>query len=134
MPHSQKRKKQGAQRTVQPHAAPRASTVERVADLAWAGQHAQAIELATTALGVARLSVGTRLDLLDLRAESLIALGKLDHAAEDAVTMLGLAKSAKTAAFTAQAQNRQSPTRASVTLSISRRDSRRTPRSRNARF
>ncbi len=57
-----------------------ASMVQRVGDLAWAGQHAQAIELATTALAATRLSVAGRLDLLDLRAESFIAQGDLDHA------------------------------------------------------
>ena len=76
-------------------------------DLAWAGQHAKAIELATTALAAPRLSVADRLDLLDLRAESFVAQGDLDRAGADAAAMLGLAKTAKTAAFMAQAQNRQ---------------------------
>ena len=64
------------------------ASVTRVADLARAGQHAQAIELATEALGAAGLDVAVRLDLLDLRAESFVALGDLERAGADATAML----------------------------------------------
>ena len=72
---------------------------ERVGDLAWAGQHAQAIELATAALATAGLSAGNRLDLLDLRAESFIAQGDLDRASADAVAMVDVADRARTPAL-----------------------------------
>jgi DNA-binding XRE family transcriptional regulator len=51
--------------------------------------------------------VGTCLDLLDLRAESHIALGKLDLAAADAAAMVRLAAAAKSQALMAQALNRK---------------------------
>src|SRR5437867_3180993 len=82
-------------------------TAGQVGALAWAGAHAQAIELATAALAVPGLSVGSRLDLLDLRAESFIAQGDLERAGADADAMLDLAERARTAAFKAQARNRQ---------------------------
>src|SRR5437016_9505449 len=81
-------------------------TAGQVGDLAWAGAHAQAIELATVALATAGLSVGSRLDLLDLRAESFTAQGDLARAGADATEMVNLAERAKTAAFKAQARNR----------------------------
>ena len=63
MPDSQKKKaSRGRKRAVEPRMGKPASTAERVSDLAWAGQHAQAIELATAALAAAGLSVGSRLD------------------------------------------------------------------------
>src|ERR1044071_4569780 len=43
---------------------------ERVSELAWTGPHAEAIEQASAALAKSGLSVESRLDLLDLRAES----------------------------------------------------------------
>jgi hypothetical protein len=81
MPASQKtrRKKKNSLETVS--AAPvgkQVPTAERVKDLAWAGLHDRAIELATTALAAPGLSVGTQLDLLDLRAESFIAQGDVE--------------------------------------------------------
>jgi len=74
--------------------------IARVGELAWTGQHARAIELATQALAAQALAVPgtggsppapTQMDLLDLRAESYIALGKLDMAAEDTAAMVSLA-------------------------------------------
>jgi hypothetical protein len=73
-------------------------TAGQVSDLAWAGAHAQAIEVATAALSATGLSVGSRLDLLDLRAESFIAQGDLERAGADADAMLDLAERARTAA------------------------------------
>ena len=49
----------------------------------------------------------SKLDLLDLRAESFVALGDLDRASADAAEMLTLAKIAKRPAFKAQALNRK---------------------------
>jgi hypothetical protein len=65
--------------------------VARVHELAWSGQHAQAIELATQALTVEKILPAEQMNLLDLCAESYIALGKLDLAADDAAAMLRLA-------------------------------------------
>ncbi len=68
-------------------------TIDRVRELAWTGQHAQAIELASQELSKADYQSAPRqMDLLDLRAESYIAQGKLDLAAEDAKAMMKLAK------------------------------------------
>ena len=66
-------------------------TVARVRELAWGGQHARAIEMATQALAAPKLQPAERMHLLDLRAESYSAQGKLDLAAEDAAAMLKLA-------------------------------------------
>ena len=103
MADSQKNRKSRTPRALKPRASDPASTAERVSDLAWAGQHAQAIELATAALATPGSSVGSRLDLLDLRAESYIAVGKLDLAAADATAMVRLAAAGKSHAFMAQA-------------------------------
>src|SRR5262249_48017745 len=82
------------------------ASVARIADLARAGQHAKVIELVGQALAAPDLAVSDQLDLLDLRAESLIAQGDFEHAAADAAAMLALARNAKTAAYKAQAHNR----------------------------
>ncbi len=52
----------------------RMPVLEEVFDLAWAGNHAKAIERATQALP-GRLAAAERMDLLDLRSESFVALG-----------------------------------------------------------
>ena len=81
--------------------------VEQIRQLAWAGQHARAIELASEALrtpsSLRTRSSDQQMDLLDLRAESYIAQGKLDLAAKDAKAMMKLGT---TAALKAQALNR----------------------------
>ena len=105
MAEAQKKKSRG-RRVPQPRAGKPAPVTERVRDLAWAGQHAQAVEVATAALAVPGLGVGSQLDLLDLRAESFIAQGNLERASADAEAMVELADRAKTAAFKAQARNR----------------------------
>jgi hypothetical protein len=56
-------------------------TSTRVHDLAWTGQHAVAIELATQALAAKKIKPALQMDLFDLRAESYIAQGKFDLAA-----------------------------------------------------
>ncbi|MEP7057038.1 MAG: GAF domain-containing protein, partial [Caldimonas sp.] len=80
---------------------------EQIADLAWAGQHAQAVELATVALAADAIGVAHRLDLLDLRAESFIAQGEPARAAADAAAMFTLARRERNAGFEAKALNRR---------------------------
>ena len=84
-----------------------AATLAAVHDLAWTGQHAQAIDLACQALAAPKLKPAAQMDLLDLRAESYIAQGQLDLAAADAARMVKLEKAAKLARLTALALNRQ---------------------------
>src|SRR5450432_3099555 len=107
MPASPTKKNKTVPPAVRAEAKTAPPTAQRVADLAWTGQHAPAIELASTALTRADLTVADRLDLLDLRAESLIAQGKLDAAGADAKAMLELARRARKAAYLAQALNRR---------------------------
>ena len=67
-------------------------------DLAWAGQHAKAIELCTQALDA--IGVGNsrtaqiQMDLLDLRAESNDALLNIDALQTDAKIMMRIANAA----------------------------------------
>src|SRR6185369_17643064 len=77
--------------------------VQQVRDLAWAGQHARAIELASQSLSLPKLKPSEQMDLLDLRAESYIAQGKLDLATKDARAMEKLANAQKKPALKAQA-------------------------------
>jgi len=67
-------------------------STQHVADLAWAGQHEQAIAAANAALKRKKLSVDDRLTFLDLRSESCIAIGDLQLAAADATAMIALAR------------------------------------------
>ncbi|HEY5729996.1 MAG TPA: GAF domain-containing protein, partial [Anaerolineales bacterium] len=69
-------------------------TIEHVRGLAWTGQHAAAIDSATKALDRSRLKRDVEMSLLDLRAESYIALGKLDLAMKDARAMKKLGTTA----------------------------------------
>jgi len=69
--------------------------IAHVRELAWTGQHARAIELATQALAAHKIKPPDHMDLLDLRAESYIAQGKLDLAAKDATLMVKLANAQK---------------------------------------
>ena len=82
-------------------------TLSRLSELAWAGQHAKVIELSTQALEAGKIKPALLMDLLDLRAESYIAQGKLDMAAKDALAMQKLANAEKKSAFKAQALNRK---------------------------
>jgi len=113
MPGSQKKATaRRPSRSLKPTASRRAGTAsasvtEQVSELARSGQHAKAIELATAGLGAARLALSERLDLLDLRAESYIAMGDVTRAAEDAETMLAAARGARKPAFIAQALTRR---------------------------
>ncbi|HXD11647.1 MAG TPA: GAF domain-containing protein, partial [Anaerolineales bacterium] len=67
-------------------------TVGQVRQLAWMGQHAQAIDLVTQVLSTPKIKPAEQMDLLDLRAESYIALGNLDLAMKDAKAMGKIAK------------------------------------------
>ncbi|MCB9146078.1 MAG: GAF domain-containing protein [Anaerolineales bacterium] len=79
--------------------------VEQVRLLAWNGKHAQVVALASQELEKRNLSNYLQMDLLDLRAESFIAQGKLDFAMQDANTMSKLA--AHIPVLKAQALNRK---------------------------
>src|SRR5437867_7460041 len=102
-PKKQKARVQAARQTVQVARQTRVRTpiptAKQVRELLRAGRHAKAVDLATTALAAAGLTVAKKLDLLDLRAESFIARGEFDLASADADSMLVLAKRARTAAF-----------------------------------
>ena len=111
MPGSQ-RKAQASRVVNRPRAAaprrraiPAGPTADQVHDLAWSGEHHRAIELATRALAVARLGVADRIGLLELRAESLIAMGDLDSASTDAASMLAAARRVGKPALLAQSLN-----------------------------
>ncbi|MEO6566571.1 MAG: GAF domain-containing protein, partial [Casimicrobiaceae bacterium] len=75
--------------------------------MAATGQHDLAIEVVTAALASARLPVAERLDLLDLRANSFLALGNVASAGADIATMLITARRSSNPAFIAQALNRR---------------------------
>ncbi len=80
-----------------------AQRLQAIADCAWAGQHAQAVALATEALTAPGLSTAQRIELLDRRAESRAALFAVDEALADAQAMLQLARRDGGAALRAQA-------------------------------
>jgi GAF domain-containing protein/CheY-like chemotaxis protein/tetratricopeptide (TPR) repeat protein len=105
MPKAQK-KKNSRQRVARSSADKHAAVAQQIGDLLWAGEHARAIELGTEVLSGSGLSLATRLDLLDLRAESFVAQGDLERARADAQAMLDLAERSNIAAFMAQARNR----------------------------
>ena len=75
-----------------------------IRQLAWTGQHAAAIDSATEALSTSDWQSDVRMSLLDLRAESYIALGKLDLAMKDAKAMGKIGS--KVAGLKVQALNR----------------------------
>jgi len=81
-------------------------TTKHVRELAWTGQHAAAIDLATQALSTPKIKPTEQMSLLDLRAESYIAQGKLDLAMKDAKAMMKIAKSITNNQLRATALNR----------------------------
>ncbi len=85
----------------------RALWIEPVATLAWAGEHAQAVARASAALAASDLDDATRIELLDHRAESLMAQGDLEHADADAAAMKRIAHRSRSAAHEALSMNRQ---------------------------
>ena len=86
---------------------PKSPAAAEAAALAASGRHAQVIAVASVALAAARIAPPDRLDLLDLRAESHIALGDLDAAAADAQAMLEAARRSRRPALLAQALSRR---------------------------
>ena len=108
-----KNNKPAAPRARRPQGAdvPSASAAEAVTaarDLAWTGQHAQAIEAVSAALAAPGCDDDVRLALLELRAESRTAQGEMDRARDDAEAMLAIAERTGLPAFAAQALNCQS--------------------------
>ncbi len=77
-----------------------------VAALAAQGRHREAIDAATAGLSKAGRNA-ERIDLLDLRAESRIALGEVIEASQDAGAMLAAARAARKPALVAQALSRR---------------------------
>src|ERR1700687_1257547 len=102
----QKKQKPRVQASRQTQATTPIPTAKQLSELIRAGQHAKAIDLATTALVAAGLTFAKKPDLLDLRAESFIARGEFDLASADVDSMLVLAKRARKAAFRERAQKR----------------------------
>jgi tetratricopeptide (TPR) repeat protein len=90
---------------------PRTDPVSTIRELAWTGQHAKAIELCTQTLAAKGMgdpsNAAARMDLLDLRTESYIALGQLEHAARDATEMVQMAGRGQSPALEAQSLNRK---------------------------
>src|SRR5215207_5406383 len=87
--------------------------ISRVRELAWTGQHAQAIDLASQELSKADWQSAPRqMDLLDLRAESYIAQLNFDAAEKDVKQMERLAKVIDKPAWKAQALIRKAQLRA----------------------
>jgi GAF domain-containing protein/CheY-like chemotaxis protein/tetratricopeptide (TPR) repeat protein len=80
--------------------------ISRVQELSWTGQHAAAIDLATQILSAPKLKPAEQMSLLDLRAESYIALGQLDLAMKDAKEMGKVGRTSKGKSLQAQALNR----------------------------
>src|SRR5262245_11930309 len=85
-----------------------ANAADRARDLAWHGDHAAAIDTCTRALHGPGTSTspGARIELLDLRAESYIAIGELKRAAADADAMAVLAARGRSSALSAQVHAR----------------------------
>jgi tetratricopeptide (TPR) repeat protein len=87
-------------------AAAPSNTVRRVAELAWRGLHAEALALAAERLTDRRTPPGERIDLLDLRAESLIAAGDFEAAQAEADKLAEAAAASGDPRRLAQAANR----------------------------
>ena len=90
------------------------SIIEQVHSLAWVGKHQQAIGLASQALGNTKLPISLRMDLLNLRVDSYLVLGRIEEAHRDAKTMKKLANQSRTSMaenfhkFSAMAYDNQS--------------------------
>jgi signal transduction histidine kinase/CheY-like chemotaxis protein/tetratricopeptide (TPR) repeat protein len=87
-------------------AAEPASVIAIAREWAWTGQHERAIDACSAALSAIGLSAPDRLALLDLRAESHVALGHLDRAGADAQAMRDIAAAANSPSCAAIAHNR----------------------------
>jgi signal transduction histidine kinase/DNA-binding response OmpR family regulator len=80
-----------------------AARLRELEDLAWAGRHAQAEALAGETLAGPGLDPATQVALLDRRADSRIARGRLAAALDDVRRMQALADAAAAAALQARA-------------------------------
>ena len=83
------------------------SAGQAVADLAWAGRHGPAVAAASAALQRPGLAAAERVALLELRADSFIALGRFGDAATDSAEMLALARTRRQPGLELLALNRQ---------------------------
>jgi GAF domain-containing protein/CheY-like chemotaxis protein/tetratricopeptide (TPR) repeat protein len=88
-------------------AKPGSEIISRIRDLAWTGQHEQAIELATQTLAGKKVNPKVQMELLDLRAESYIAIDRIDLSGVDSAAMTRLANLEKNPVLKAQALNRK---------------------------
>ena len=95
-PHAPRRQRSATLR-------PKPPPIAAITGLAWAGQHEQAVALATEALAATGLAAAQRIELLDHRADSHLALRDLDRAHDDAQAMLDLARQAQRPALMALA-------------------------------
>ncbi len=81
------------------------TAAREVAALAWAGRQAEVVAAADAALAAAGTGATERFELLELRAESLVALGDLARADADAEALKALARRERNVAMTARAQH-----------------------------
>jgi tetratricopeptide (TPR) repeat protein len=88
-------------------ATPAAEAIAAARALAWTGRHAHAIESCGHGIAARPITPAQYMELLDLRAESLIAEGRFADAARDVTEMLSLARGHKQSALEVQALNRQ---------------------------
>jgi signal transduction histidine kinase/DNA-binding response OmpR family regulator/tetratricopeptide (TPR) repeat protein len=85
------------------HRARHEARLQAIADSAWGGQHAEAVALADEALAHEAHDAAQRVELLDRRADSLMALAETPRALADAQQMLQLADGAGSPGLRAQA-------------------------------
>jgi hypothetical protein len=81
-----------AKRRTEPGRAAVTPALQRAADLAWVGQHEQAVAASSLVIETACADLAAHIGALDLRAESRMALGHLALANEDAQQMIALAR------------------------------------------
>jgi GAF domain-containing protein len=89
------------------------NSIARARELAWTGQHAGAIQFTSQVLGALdragsmQAAAQWSMDLLDIRAESYLAIGEQNLARHDSTRMVKLAGVAKNPVLKAQALNRK---------------------------
>jgi signal transduction histidine kinase/ActR/RegA family two-component response regulator/tetratricopeptide (TPR) repeat protein len=108
-PATQATARLAAMADVKPSIPEKSDPIARIRELSWAGQHAQALQRASAELASLAATDGSamRLDLLDARAESLMALGDLAGAGADAGAMKRIAQRTRQPAHEARALNRE---------------------------
>ncbi len=90
-----------------PEAVTPARTVAEVNDLTWTGRPEAAIARATLALDAGGLSPVQQAELLELRAENLIARGEMQRCADDVKALLALAEHERSDALLSMAKRRE---------------------------